>query len=77
MNSDSDIKQCNLVNSDDINLNEIVKNLNIVKKDLEADYINIQYANDEKMLDYYTYKIKSEEAKYDFLIKKAKEIEEI
>lgn len=50
-------------------------NIKITKKNLERDYNNMQFIKDENLTDYYTYKIKSEEAKYDYLIKEAKKIE--
>ena len=54
---------------------ELMNNIEKVKKTLESDYQNLQLINDVNLVDYYTYKIKSEEAKYDFLIQEAKKIE--
>jgi hypothetical protein len=34
---------------------------------------NFKYADDEEMIDYFTYKIKASEIRYEFFIKKAKE----
>ena len=34
---------------------------------------NFKYANDEEMIDYFTYKIKASEVRYEFYLKKAKE----
>ena len=41
------------------------------KKELEESNKNIEYAKDE-LIDYYLYKIKANQAKLDYLIKKAK-----
>ena len=54
---------------------ELMANIEKVKKTLERDYNNMQFVEDRDLVDYYTYKIKSEEAKYDFLIKEAKKVE--
>jgi hypothetical protein len=34
---------------------------------------NFKYADDEEMIDYFTYKIKASEVRYEFYLKKAKE----
>lgn len=54
---------------------ELMNNIDKVKKNLERDYNNMQFIEDENLVDYYTYRIKSEEAKYDYLLKEAKKIE--
>ncbi len=54
---------------------ELMKHIDKVKKNLERDYNNMQFTEDENLVDYYTYRIKSEEAKYDYLLKEAKKIE--
>ena len=54
---------------------ELMNNIEKVKKNLEKDYNNMQFIDDANLVDYYTYKIKSEEAQYDFLIKEAKKLE--
>ena len=35
----------------------------------------MQFAEDRNLVDYYTYRIKAEEAQYDFLLKEAKKLE--
>lgn len=50
---------------------EILKNLKKSQKQLELLYNNIKYA-EGKLIDYYTYQIKAEEAKYDYLLKQIK-----
>lgn len=55
---------------------ELMNNIESVKKTLERDYKNMQFIEDRNLVDYYTYKIKSEEAQYDFLIKEAKKLED-
>lgn len=52
----------------DVELVETIKN---IKKNLKNMYNNLQYA-DSDLIDYYTYQIKAEESKYNYLIKQAK-----
>ncbi len=54
---------------------ELMSNLEKTKRNLEADYANLQYIDDQSLVDYYTYKIKSDQAQYDYLIKQAKRVE--
>lgn len=50
---------------------ELIDSIKFVKKNLSNMYNNLQYA-DSDLIDYYTYQIKAEEAKYNYLIKQAK-----
>lgn len=50
---------------------ELIDTIKYVKKSLSNMYNNLQYA-DSDLIDYYTYQIKAEEAKYNYLIKQAK-----
>ena len=50
---------------------ELIESIKCVKKNLKNMYNNLQYA-DSDLIDYYTYQIKAEEAKYNYLIKQAK-----
>lgn len=50
---------------------ELIDSIKFVKKSLENMYKNLEFA-DGDLIDYFTYQIKAEEAKYDYLIKKAK-----
>lgn len=50
---------------------ELLKNIEIVKESLTTMYNNLQFA-DSDLIDYYSYQIKAEEAKYGYLIKQAK-----
>ena len=50
---------------------ELLDTIKFVKKNLGNMYNNLQYA-DSDLIDYYTYQIKAEEAKYNYLIKQAK-----
>ncbi len=50
---------------------ELIDTIKYVKKTLSNMYNNLQYA-DSDLIDYYTYQIKAEEAKYNYLIKQAK-----
>lgn len=58
------------------NLNEkgdLLESISIAKKDWACANINFEYAYDEQEIDYYAYKIKACEIRYEYLIKKAKE----
>ncbi len=50
---------------------ELIDNIRFVKNSLNNMYKNLEFAEGD-LVDYFTYQIKAEEAKYDYLIKKAK-----
>lgn len=50
---------------------DLLKNIKVVKETLNNMYNNLQFA-DSDLIDYFTYQIKAEEAKYNYLIKQAK-----
>ena len=50
---------------------ELIDSIKFVKKNLSNMYNNLQYAVSD-LIDYYTFQIKAEEAKYNYLIKQAK-----
>ena len=50
---------------------ELIESIKFVKKSLDNMYKNLEFA-DGDLIDYFTYKIKAEESKYNYLIKKAK-----
>ena len=50
---------------------ELIENIKFVKNTLNNMYRNLQFAEGD-LIDYFTYQIKAEEAKYNYLIKKAK-----
>ncbi len=50
---------------------DLLKNIKSVKETLNNMYNNLQFA-DSDLIDYFTYQIKAEEAKYNYLIKQAK-----
>ena len=50
---------------------ELLQNIREVKNNLQNMHNNMQFA-DSDLIDYYTYQIKAEEAKYNYLIKQAK-----
>lgn len=54
---------------------ELMNHIDKVKLNLERDYNNLQFIQDSNLVDYYTYRIKAEEAQYDYLIKEAKRVE--
>lgn len=51
---------------------ELVISIIKTKKELEEANINFEYAQDD-LIDYYTYQIKAARAKFDYLVKRAKE----
>lgn len=51
---------------------DLVKSIIITRNNLEVANRNYEYAEDE-LIDYYLYKIKAEKAKYNYLLKKAKQ----
>lgn len=66
------VKEVEISDLDDSQKNsDLLKNIRIVKESLNNMYNNLQYA-DGDLIDYFTYQIKAEESKYDYLIKQAK-----
>lgn len=62
-----------IVEKNDLEKNEeLLQSIRFVKNQLGNMYNNLQFA-DGDLVDYYTYQIKAEEAKYNYLIKQAKE----
>lgn len=55
------------------NREDFVEEITQVESSLSAIYNNMQYVEDIEMIDYYVFKLKSEQAKHDFLMKKIKE----
>lgn len=53
---------------------ELLKGINESKNTLRNMYHNMQFAESD-LIDYYTYQIKAEEAKYNYLIKQVKKAE--
>lgn len=51
---------------------ELKEAIRLTKKQLNNMHNNLKFAEGD-LIDYYIYQIKAEEAKYDYLIKKAKE----
>lgn len=45
-----------------------------IKYEMQNAYNNFDYAEDSLMIDYYTYQIKAYEARFEYLIKKAKKL---
>ncbi len=50
---------------------ELIRNIILTRKELERFNINFEYAKEE-LVDYYTYEIKANQSKLDYLIKQAK-----
>lgn len=55
------------------NREDLIEEISQVESSLSAIYNNMQYAEDMEMVDYYVFKLKSEQAKHDFLMKKIRE----
>ena len=70
------IKEMKVMDRKDVNTyQELMSNIEKVKKNLERDYNNLQFIEDKHLVDYYTYRIKAEEAQYDYLLQEAKKVE--
>ena len=68
------IKEFKITDKSDFEKNaELLDSIKFVKNNLSNMYNNLQHA-DSDLVDYYTYQIKAEEAKYNFLIKQAKKL---
>ena len=67
------IKEIPLINLDDNQADmEIIRSILKSQKELEIAHKNFEYAEDD-LIDYYTYKIKSEQSKIDYLLRQAKD----
>lgn len=53
---------------------ELLRGVNETKNSLRNMYHNMQFAESD-LIDYYTYQIKAEEAKYNYLLKQIKKFE--
>ncbi len=70
------IKEMKVMDTAKVNTyKELMNQIEKIQKNLEKDYQNIQFVKDRDLVDYYTYKIKAEEAQYDYLIREAKKVE--
>ncbi len=54
---------------------DLVSQINEIQSALNNSYSNMQLAKNNHLLDYYAYKIKSEEALHQFLIEQYKNLE--
>lgn len=59
----------------EVNRAELRLEIEKVKLELQNAYNNFEYVNDALMVDFYTYQIKAYEAKFEYLIKLAKEMD--
>lgn len=55
------------------NREDLIEEITQVESSLSAIFNNIEYAEEPKMVDYYIFKLKAEQAKHDFLMKQIKE----
>ncbi len=66
------VKEFPIIDKDEFEKDEeLIESIKSVKNTLSNMYNNLQFA-DSELIDYYTYQIKAEEAKYNYLIKQAK-----
>ncbi len=66
------VKEFKIIDKNDLEKDEeLLENIGIVKDNLSNMYNNLQFA-DSDLIDYFSYQIKAEEAKYNYLIKQAK-----
>lgn len=52
---------------------DLISSIIKVKNELDVANSNFEYANGTDLIDYYIYQIKASRAKFDYLVKKAKE----
>lgn len=52
---------------------DLIKNLKNAQSEFETAITNYEFAKDPELVDYYTYKIKATQTRYQYLLKKAKE----
>ena len=66
------IKERKIIDKTDVEKEiELVRNIIAVKKELKAANENFEFVEDE-LIDYYTYKIKANQSKLNYLIRQAK-----
>ncbi len=71
LNSIGSVVDSEVLAAEKANLLLEIKN---IKCEMQNAYSNFDYADDSLMIDYYTYQIKAYEARFEYLIKKAKEL---
>lgn len=59
--------------TEDLETKELVKNLKNAQLEFESAINNYEFANEPELVDYYTYKIKATQTRYQYLLKKVKE----
>lgn len=52
---------------------DLIDNLKNAQDDFETAITNYEFAEEPELIDYYTYKIKATQTRYQYLLKKAKE----
>ena len=52
---------------------DLINNLKTAQNDFETAVSNYEFAEEPELVDYYTYKIKATQTRYQYLLKKAKE----
>lgn len=69
---DEYVKDSNIIDkTEEEKKNELIKNIILTKKLLLQAHDNFEFAEND-LIDYYTYNIKANQAKLDYLIKQAK-----
>ena len=59
--------------TEDLETKELIKNLKNAQVEFESAINNYEFANEPELVDYYTYKIKATQTRYQYLLKQAKE----
>ena len=66
------VKETKLIEKTEIEKEiELIRTIIKTREELKCNNMNFEFAKDD-MVDYYTYQIKAEESKYNYLIKQAK-----
>lgn len=60
-------------NKERADVNELLENLEKTRQEWIAASTNYEFAEENELIDYYTYSIKAAQIKYDYLLKKVKE----
>ena len=57
----------------DTDIQDLIKNLKNAQSEFENAISNYEFADDPELIDYYTYKIKATQTRYQYLLRKVKE----
>ncbi len=66
-------KKCPQMEQDSKEAKEVIFNLHQAKQELDIANNNFKFAQEQELIDYYIYQMKAAEARYQYLLKEAKE----